>query len=430
LWEASSIDGSDTEEEDDETIILLKVNEDNEIYSVKVDPPNKDIKEFTKFDTTTNMSRPESVKKEAAIENEVNALSISPKAKTKRKADTQGTKEKAGKKRSETTETAEKAKKAKKMVATKEADNSATKRKAETKEAIEKETKRSKSAKKKKAEKEVSPLSENKSPKKTKARSRSASIVKEKEDNESRIMVSPKETKARSRSASTVEIKEDSESALTSKKPKQKHKESNDQSLKKKKDKKDPNAPKRPLTTYLLFCKDARANVLKENPDAKVPQMGKLLGAKYKELSKDEKKVYEEQSSELKKQYEVAKAEYLKNNKADEVVEDDIESVDTAELEAKSKDEVAPKTVKKKRSKKNPLAPKKGLSAYMFFCTSKRTELKKSQPKMTVPEMGKVLGKMWQDISVKDKASFDEMAMKDKERYKSAMEKFNTTDVV
>jgi uncharacterized protein YodC (DUF2158 family) len=66
----------------------------------------------------------------------------------------------------------------------------------------------------------------------------------------------------------------------------------------------------------------------------------------------------------------------------------------------------------------------------MFFCTSKRTELKKSQPKMTVPEMGKVLGKMWQDISVKDKASFDEMAMKDKERYKSAMEKFNTTDVV
>ena len=46
---------------------------------------------------------------------------------------------------------------------------------------------------------------------------------------------------------------------------------------------------------------------------------------------------------------------------------------------------------------------------------------------MTVPESGKIMGKMWQDVSDLARAPFDEMATKDKERYKSEMETFNET---
>ena len=505
--------------------------------------------------------------------------------KSKRKAETQELAGKASKKKTETKEAADKLTKSKKKVETKEAAEKSTKRKAETKELTEKTPKRSKDAKKKQADKEVAESSDKTSSKK--AKSRSASIVDEKEASEPSEQPSPKKTKPKSRSsASIVEEKEDIDSSPISKKttkPKQKRKESIGEeehlsAKKKTKAKKDPNAPKRSLSTYMLFCKDARAKVLKEHPDAKVPEMGKLLGAKYKELSKDEKLVYEIKSSLLKKQYDLDKAEYAKH-KIDAVVEDDIESVNSAELEAasstkkkkrktpvaeesdneedkgdankgkkkkkdkdpnapkrpltkymlfckdqrlkvmeenpgikvpaigkilgtmyrkisdeesakyvnaadklksqyfkdkevyemkkpevnhddgdknidsdgkgkdreeetpktvkkkkrskndgegKDKEEEAPNTVKKKkRSKKNPLAPKRALSAYMFFCTSKRAELKTREPKLTVPEMGKLLGKMWQDISVEDRTSFDEMATKDKERYTSDMKTFD-----
>ena len=39
--------------------------------------------------------------------------------------------------------------------------------------------------------------------------------------------------------------------------------------------KKDPNAPKGPLTAYMLWCKEARPGILEEHPDYAVPEMGK-----------------------------------------------------------------------------------------------------------------------------------------------------------
>lgn len=39
---------------------------------------------------------------------------------------------------------------------------------------------------------------------------------------------------------------------------------------KKEKKEKDPNAPKKPLGAYMIYCKDNRAAIVKENPDQKV----------------------------------------------------------------------------------------------------------------------------------------------------------------
>ena len=57
--------------------------------------------------------------------------------------------------------------------------------------------------------------------------------------------------------------------------------------------KRDPNKPKRPLSSYTLFCNDVREEMLKENPtlSKNFSEMNKTLGQKWKELE-DKQKIY------------------------------------------------------------------------------------------------------------------------------------------
>ncbi|TFK97827.1 HMG-box [Pterulicium gracile] len=74
--------------------------------------------------------------------------------------------------------------------------------------------------------------------------------------------------------------------------------------------KKDPNAPKRALSAYMFFSQDWRERIKNENPDAGFGEVGKLLGAKWKELDEADKKPYVEQASRDKTRAETEKAAY------------------------------------------------------------------------------------------------------------------------
>ncbi|EGU11435.1 Non-histone chromosomal protein [Rhodotorula toruloides ATCC 204091] len=108
--------------------------------------------------------------------------------------------------------------------------------------------------------------------------------------------------------------------------------------------KKDPNAPKRPLSAYMHFSQDQRSVVKEENPDVtfvghceSIGEIGKILGAKWKELPEDERKPYEEKASADKSRYEKEKAAY------------DAENPDAAAA-AKPAKKKAPKKAKKVES--------------------------------------------------------------------------------
>ena len=47
----------------------------------------------------------------------------------------------------------------------------------------------------------------------------------------------------------------------------------------------------RALSAYMFFVQDYRERIKEENPDASFGEVGKLLGAKWKEMSDAEKKV-------------------------------------------------------------------------------------------------------------------------------------------
>ncbi|KAH8823856.1 high mobility group box domain-containing protein [Flagelloscypha sp. PMI_526] len=90
-------------------------------------------------------------------------------------------------------------------------------------------------------------------------------------------------------------------------KPKRKAAEKQDKG---RKAKKDPKAPKRALSAYMFFSQDWRERVKGENPDATFGELGKLLGAKWKEMDDEEKKPYIDQAEADKERAEREKKEY------------------------------------------------------------------------------------------------------------------------
>ena len=86
-----------------------------------------------------------------------------------------------------------------------------------------------------------------------------------------------------------------------------------------------------------------------------------------------------------------------------------------------------PKKPPKKRAKKDPNAPKKALTAFIYFSNDKRAavtaELKAANPDMKgVAEVGRKLGEMWRALSDAEKQPYTRQADADKARYGKEME--------
>ncbi|CAG8022179.1 unnamed protein product [Penicillium salamii] len=69
------------------------------------------------------------------------------------------------------------------------------------------------------------------------------------------------------------------------------------------------------------------------------------------------------------------------------------------------------------RRKKDPNAPKRGLSAYMFFANDNRDKVREENPGISFGQVGKQLGDKWKALSEDDRKPYDEKAAKDKKRY-------------
>ncbi|KAL4868883.1 hypothetical protein BDV12DRAFT_168818 [Aspergillus spectabilis] len=79
------------------------------------------------------------------------------------------------------------------------------------------------------------------------------------------------------------------------------------------------------------------------------------------------------------------------------------------------------------RKKKDPNAPKRGLSAYMFFANDNRDKVREENPGITFGQVGKMLGEKWKALSDKDRKPYEEKAATDKKRYEDEKAAYNAT---
>ncbi|PGH35184.1 non-histone chromosomal protein 6 [[Emmonsia] crescens] len=77
------------------------------------------------------------------------------------------------------------------------------------------------------------------------------------------------------------------------------------------------------------------------------------------------------------------------------------------------------------KKKKDPNAPKRGLSAYMFFANEQRDNVREENPGISFGQVGKVLGERWKALNEKQRAPYEAKAAADKKRYEDEKASYN-----
>jgi phage regulator Rha-like protein len=189
--------------------------------------------------------------------------------------------------------------------------------------------------------------------------------------------------------------------------------------------KKDPNKPKRGKSAYLFFCADNREKAKEElGEEAKATEVTAELGRRWNELkastkasAKKKLEKYEELAREDKERYEDEMNDY---NPPPSDGESDGKKVNG----------------KKGSGKKDTNKPKRGKSAYLFFCADNREKAKEELGEgAKATEITAELGRQWNELKASTNASdkkklekYEEQAREDKERYESEMVDYSPKD--
>ena len=88
----------------------------------------------------------------------------------------------------------------------------------------------------------------------------------------------------------------------------------------------DPNAPKRAMSAFMMFVRDKREEIKRQNPNASFGEIGKMMGDRWKAMSEDEKAPFVKQSEEDKARYLKEKQEYDARHEEEESKSDDSSS--------------------------------------------------------------------------------------------------------
>ena len=175
---------------------------------------------------------------------------------------------------------------------------------------------------------------------------------------------------------------------------------------------KDPEAPKKPLNAYMIFCKSRREKAKAMNPPVKIAT--KELAETWKTLSDKKKLKYKKKEDTLKIEYKKVMASYERPSD---------EELVTLKVNQPKVSSAGEKT-RKPRAKKDPNAPKGPRSAYVFFCQDMRNEIAyELEPEASHKDVMKHLVLHWNSIKEDEQASrrWHKMAKKDKKRYEAEM---------
>lgn len=172
---------------------------------------------------------------------------------------------------------------------------------------------------------------------------------------------------------------------------------------------KDPKAPKAAKSSYMWYFIENQGEYRAAHPDLKSPEISKALGAQWKSLTEEEKEPYVKKAAEDKARFQAESADYTPSPGFQ------------AKLEAAASAPAGTKSGSaKKKTKRDPNAPKTPRSGYLFFCNEKRASVKEANPDMTPNEVMKQLGVLWKELKSEggeDLAKYTAMATEDKARY-------------
>ena len=217
---------------------------------------------------------------------------------------------------------------------------------------------------------------------------------------------------------------------------------------------KDPNAPKKNLSSYLLYQNHLRQTSLaKENPIS-FGDIAKHASESFKKMSSEERRYWDQKALDDKNRYDNEMKDYKppfgfdqkgfavesvdainSNDDKDRKMSSaeagkacaDINSIEPNAKPDAGTDHVKVVPKKKKRKKKLPRdedLPKRSAGAYVFFTNEFRPTIWKENPDLKFVEIGRILGERWRALTPKEKEPYEEKATLDKARYQKEMQAY------
>ena len=95
-----------------------------------------------------------------------------------------------------------------------------------------------------------------------------------------------------------------------------------------------------------------------------------------------------------------------------------------SELETLITENMPKKVSSKEKKLKDPNAPKRPKSSYLFFCDEMRAQVKSDNPEFKAVDVTKELGRQWKELGEEEKKPFEKKAKKAKKNYESEMESY------
>ena len=154
-----------------------------------------------------------------------------------------------------------------------------------------------------------------------------------------------------------------------------------------------PTAPKRFKSSYICFFMAKQSEIKNELGDqATVSNISKRSAEMWKTLSAEERGHWDEVAARDKERYMMEKAMYT-----------------------------GPWQIPWKRAKKDPSAPKRPSSAFLYFSQGRRSQIKEANPDLRNTQVSRVLGEMWRSLSDDERRPHLEKEKEEREKYKVAM---------
>ncbi|KAF0038574.1 hypothetical protein F2P81_009058 [Scophthalmus maximus] len=152
---------------------------------------------------------------------------------------------------------------------------------------------------------------------------------------------------------------------------------------------KDPSKPRGKMSSYAYFVQTCREEHKKKHPEASVnfAEFSKKCSERWRTMSAKEKGKFEDLARQDKARYEREMMSYT------------------------------PARGGKKKKFKDPNAPKRPPSAFFIFCADFRPKVKGETPGLTIGDVAKRLGEMWNSTAAEDKQPYEKKAAKLKEKY-------------
>lgn len=185
---------------------------------------------------------------------------------------------------------------------------------------------------------------------------------------------------------------------------------------------------KKPCPSYVHFCKEQWNEMKKERPELGFKDISNVLGAKWKNLSAEERRPYDAKYQQEKETYlkitgvDKREKEALKLLEEDQLQKTAMELLDQYVQFRRDQNEEK----KKPKKEKDPSKPKKPMSAFFLFSSNRRQNqalLPESEKKSAV-EMAKIAGEEWKSMSEELKAPFEKQAKEHMEEYVKQIEEY------